>query len=160
MIANTLGIGDFDPVVQQALDGELRRQEEHIELIASEKLRESVGTAVHGSVLPNKYAEGYPGKRYYGCEFVDALEQLTDGRNTNRHCSGNYPWFRRRRRPTGGALDRRCDRAERRGSGCAGRQGTRAGTVPALSSLRRGVAQFCRERFHQDPLNGAPGSSE
>jgi glycine hydroxymethyltransferase len=77
MNANILDIGDFDPPLQQALDGELRRQEEHIELIASENYASSRVLRVQGSVLTNKYAEGYPGKRYYGgCEFVDAVEQL------------------------------------------------------------------------------------
>jgi glycine hydroxymethyltransferase len=77
MNANTRDIGDFDPALQQALDGELRRQEEHIELIASENYTSPWVLRAQGSVLTNKYAEGYPGKRYYGgCEFVDAIEQL------------------------------------------------------------------------------------
>ena len=56
---------------------EKKRQEDHIELIASENYVSPTVLAVQGSVLTNKYAEGYPGKRYYGgCEFVDKVEQL------------------------------------------------------------------------------------
>src|SRR3954465_9528109 len=74
--ANTR-IADFDPELQAALDGERRRQEEHIELIASENYTSPRVLEAQGSVLTNKYAEGYPGKRYYGgCEFVDIAEQL------------------------------------------------------------------------------------
>jgi glycine hydroxymethyltransferase len=74
---NTLDIGSFDPTLQRALDGELLRQEEHIELIASENYASRRVLQAQGSVLTNKYAEGYPGKRYYGgCEFVDTVEQL------------------------------------------------------------------------------------
>jgi glycine hydroxymethyltransferase len=70
-------IADFDPALQQALDGERVRQEEHIELIASENYTSPRVLQAQGSVLTNKYAEGYPGKRYYGgCEFVDIAEQL------------------------------------------------------------------------------------
>ena len=67
----------YDPDLQQALDRERRRQEEHIELIASENYASPRVMAAQGSVLTNKYAEGYPGKRYYGgCEFVDDVETL------------------------------------------------------------------------------------
>jgi glycine hydroxymethyltransferase len=77
MYANTMEIADFDLAMQQALDGERRRQEEHIELIASENYASPRVLKAQGSVLTNKYAEGYPGKRYYGgCEFVDEVEQL------------------------------------------------------------------------------------
>jgi glycine hydroxymethyltransferase len=70
-------IKDFDPQLQQALDAELQRQEDHIELIASENYTSPRVLAAQGSVLTNKYAEGYPGRRYYGgCEFVDVAEQL------------------------------------------------------------------------------------
>ena len=62
---------------QRALDGERARQEDHIELIASENYASPRVLEAQGSVLTNKYAEGYPGKRYYGgCEFVDIAEQL------------------------------------------------------------------------------------
>ena len=67
----------FDPELRRALDGERRRQEEHIELIASENYASPRVLEAQGSVLTNKYAEGYPGKRYYGgCEYVDIAEQL------------------------------------------------------------------------------------
>jgi glycine hydroxymethyltransferase len=67
----------YDPEVAKAIDAEERRQEEHIELIASENYASKRVMAAQGSVLTNKYAEGYPGKRYYGgCEFVDDVETL------------------------------------------------------------------------------------
>ncbi len=70
-------IADFDPELQAALDAESQRQEDHIELIASENYASRRVLEAQGSVLTNKYAEGYPGKRYYGgCEFVDIAEQL------------------------------------------------------------------------------------
>jgi len=66
-----------DSVVQEALDGELERQRTTIELIASENFTSLAVLAAQGSVMTNKYAEGYPGKRYYGgCEFMDVVEQL------------------------------------------------------------------------------------
>jgi len=72
-----MDIARFDPELDQALQGELRRQEEHIELIASENYTSPRVLEAQGSVLTNKYAEGYPGKRYYGgCEYVDIAEQL------------------------------------------------------------------------------------
>src|SRR5580658_9258492 len=68
---------EFDPAIWQVLEKEKERQEEHIELIASENYVSPNVLAVQGSVLTNKYAEGYPGKRYYGgCEFVDIAEKL------------------------------------------------------------------------------------
>jgi len=68
---------EFDPQLAEALANERRRQEEHIELIASENYVSPNVLEAQGSVLTNKYAEGYPGKRYYGgCEFVDVAEQL------------------------------------------------------------------------------------
>nr|WP_298724713.1 serine hydroxymethyltransferase [uncultured Steroidobacter sp.] len=70
-------IAGFDPELQAALDAERRRQEAHIELIASENYASPRVLEAQGSVLTNKYAEGYPGKRYYGgCEHVDVAEQL------------------------------------------------------------------------------------
>src|SRR5215470_15226629 len=66
-----------DPEVWRAISGENQRQEDHLELIASENYASTAVMAAQGSVLTNKYAEGYPGKRYYGgCEFVDVVEQL------------------------------------------------------------------------------------
>jgi glycine hydroxymethyltransferase len=70
-------IATFDPALQTALDAERRRQEEHIELIASENYASPRVLQAQGTVLTNKYAEGYPGKRYYGgCEHVDVVEEL------------------------------------------------------------------------------------
>jgi glycine hydroxymethyltransferase len=77
MFRTTQTIEGFDPELAAALAGERRRQEEHIELIASENYASPRVLAAQGSVLTNKYAEGYPGKRYYGgCEFVDVVESL------------------------------------------------------------------------------------
>jgi glycine hydroxymethyltransferase len=77
MYSRDMTVATFDPELQAALDGELRRQEEHIELIASENYTSPRVLEAQGSVLTNKYAEGYPGKRYYGgCEYVDIAEQL------------------------------------------------------------------------------------
>ena len=70
-------IADFDPELARAIAGEARRQDDHVELIASENYASPAVMEAQGSVLTNKYAEGYPGKRYYGgCEFVDVAEQL------------------------------------------------------------------------------------
>jgi len=70
-------IEDFDPELAQAIANENRRQEDHVELIASENYASPRVMEAQGSQLTNKYAEGYPGKRYYGgCEFVDIAEQL------------------------------------------------------------------------------------
>src|SRR3990167_3982995 len=70
-------IEHFDPALWSALEREMQRQEDHIELIASENYASPRVLAAQGSVLTNKYAEGYPGKRYYGgCQYVDIAEQL------------------------------------------------------------------------------------
>ena len=67
----------FDPEVAKAIQNENRRQEEHVELIASENYASPRVMAAQGGVMTNKYAEGYPGKRYYGgCEYVDDVERL------------------------------------------------------------------------------------
>src|SRR5260370_17547936 len=66
-----------DPEVWQAIQGEQKRQQQGLEMIASENYTSPAVLAAQGSVLTNKYAEGYPGKRYYGgCEFVDLAERL------------------------------------------------------------------------------------
>ena len=70
-------IEGYDPELAQAIADERRRQEDHVELIASENYASPRVMEAQGSVLTNKYAEGYPGKRYYGgCEYVDVAEQL------------------------------------------------------------------------------------
>ena len=77
MFSKTQTIADFDGETWAAIQQESRRQEEHVELIASENYTSPMVLAAQGSVLTNKYAEGYPGKRYYGgCEYVDVVEQL------------------------------------------------------------------------------------
>ena len=77
MYDRTLGIAQVDPELWKAIEAENRRQEAHIELIASENYASPAVMAAQGSQLTNKYAEGYPGKRYYGgCEHVDVAEAL------------------------------------------------------------------------------------
>jgi glycine hydroxymethyltransferase len=77
MYTKNMSIDGFDPELFSAMEQERVRQEEHIELIASENYASPRVLEAQGSVLTNKYAEGYPGKRYYGgCEFVDVAEQL------------------------------------------------------------------------------------
>ena len=72
-----LDLSQSDPALWAAIQQEATRQEDHIELIASENYTSPAVMQAQGSVLTNKYAEGYPGKRYYGgCEFVDIVEQL------------------------------------------------------------------------------------
>ncbi|MDR0218172.1 MAG: serine hydroxymethyltransferase [Enterobacteriaceae bacterium] len=77
MLKREMNIANYDPELWQAMEQEVRRQEEHIELIASENYTSPRVMQAQGSQLTNKYAEGYPGKRYYGgCEYVDIVEQL------------------------------------------------------------------------------------
>ena len=77
MFARDARIEGYDPELAQAIADEQRRQEDHVELIASENYCSPRVMQAQGSVLTNKYAEGYPGKRYYGgCEYVDIAEQL------------------------------------------------------------------------------------
>ncbi len=77
MLDSVDNLDTYDPELAKAIDNEERRQEEHVELIASENYASKRVMAVQGSVLTNKYAEGYPGKRYYGgCEYVDDAESL------------------------------------------------------------------------------------
>ena len=77
MFDRNQGIAQVDPELWQAIEAENRRQEAHIELIASENYASPAVMAAQGSQLTNKYAEGYPGKRYYGgCEHVDVAESL------------------------------------------------------------------------------------
>ncbi len=77
MFDRNMKIEGYDEALWEAIAGEQRRQEEHIELIASENYTSPRVMEAQGSVLTNKYAEGYPGKRYYGgCEYVDIAEQL------------------------------------------------------------------------------------
>ena len=77
MLKREMNIADYDAALWQAMEQEKVRQEEHVELIASENYTSPRVMEAQGSQLTNKYAEGYPGKRYYGgCEYVDIVEQL------------------------------------------------------------------------------------
>ena len=81
MFDKEMTIAGFDPELDAAMKAEIVRQEEHIELIASENYASPRVMEAQGSVLTNKYAEGYPGKRYYGgCEHVDVVEELAIAR--------------------------------------------------------------------------------
>ncbi|MBC6961263.1 MAG: serine hydroxymethyltransferase [Nitrosomonas sp.] len=84
MFSQSLMIEQVDPDLWQAIKGEVQRQEDHIELIASENYASPAVLQAQGTVLTNKYAEGYPGKRYYGgCRYVDIVEQLAIDRLRN-----------------------------------------------------------------------------
>lgn len=77
MLKRNMNIADYDPDLWKAMQKEVERQEQHIELIASENYTSPRVMQAQGSQLTNKYAEGYPGKRYYGgCQYVDIVEQL------------------------------------------------------------------------------------
>ncbi len=77
MVSPVTKIAEYDPELAAAMAAELQRQEDHVELIASENYASERVMEAQGSVLTNKYAEGYPGKRYYGgCEHVDVAERL------------------------------------------------------------------------------------
>ena len=100
MFPKSMSIAEFDPEIQAAIKAEEIRQEEHIELIASENYTSPAVLEAQGSQLTNKYAEGYPGKRYYGgCEYVDVAEQLAidrlkqlfgaDAANVQPHCGAS-----------------------------------------------------------------------
>lgn len=90
MFAKSMTIADFDKELWSAIQAEVRRQEDHIELIASENYTSPRVLEAQGSVLTNKYAEGYPAKRYYGgCEYVDIAEQLAIDR-VKQLFSANY----------------------------------------------------------------------
>ena len=90
MFTKEFRIEGFDDVLAHAMEEECRRQEEHVELIASENYASPRVLQAQGSVLTNKYAEGYPGRRYYGgCEFVDVAEELAIDR-AKRLFSADY----------------------------------------------------------------------
>ena len=90
MFARDARIEGYDPELAQAIADEQRRQEDHVELIASENYCSPRVMQAQGSVLTNKYAEGYPGKRYYGgCEYVDIAERLairSEERRVGKEC--------------------------------------------------------------------------
>ena len=100
MYARSHGIAQADPEIWAAIQAEHQRQEDHIELIASENYASPAVLAAAGTQLTNKYAEGYPGRRYYGgCEYVDVAEQLAidrvkqlfgaDAANVQPHCGAS-----------------------------------------------------------------------
>ena len=100
MYSRNILIEQTDPEIFAAIQAENARQEHHIELIASENYASPAVMAAQGSQLTNKYAEGYPGKRYYGgCEYVDIAEQLAIDRvkqifgavaaNVQPHCGAS-----------------------------------------------------------------------
>lgn len=77
MLPNNESLNQIDPEIAEAIRLELHRQQDQIELIASENIVSSAVLAAQGSIMTNKYAEGYPARRYYGgCEYVDIAEQL------------------------------------------------------------------------------------
>ena len=77
IFSNNESIKEYDSELWSSMENESLRQEEHIELIASENYASTRVLEAQGSVLTNKYAEGYPSKRYYGgCEYVDIAEEL------------------------------------------------------------------------------------
>ena len=77
MFSRSVTVESYDPEVAKAIAQEVERQQDHVELIASENYVSPAVMQAQGSQLTNKYAEGYPGKRYYGgCEYVDIVEQL------------------------------------------------------------------------------------
>ena len=79
-------LAEADPEVHAAIRGELSRQRDRIELIASENIASRAVLEATGSVFTNKYAEGYPGRRYYGgCEYADVVERLRS--SAQRNCS-------------------------------------------------------------------------
>ena len=78
---NTMSLAELDPDVAAAMNGELSRQRDTLEMIASENFVPRAVLQAQGSVLTNKYAEGYPGRRYYGgCEYVDVVEDIARDR--------------------------------------------------------------------------------
>ena len=105
---------EVDPAIAAVLAGELDRQQPTLEMIASENFAPRAVLAGQGSVLTNKYAEGYPGKRYYGgCEYVDVVEQLAIDRASRRCSAPSTPTCSRTRarRPTPPSSSRCSSRA-------------------------------------------------
>ncbi|MCG6877492.1 MAG: serine hydroxymethyltransferase, partial [Betaproteobacteria bacterium] len=77
MSLNNEPLATVDPEIWEAIQGEVAREENFLSLVASENYASPAVLAAQGSLMTNKYAEGYPGKRYYGgCEFVDVAEEL------------------------------------------------------------------------------------
>ena len=105
---------ESDPEVAAAIDNETRRQHEGLELIASENFVSEAVLEAAGSVFTNKYAEGYPGKRYYGgCEFADVVENLARDTRQEDYSTRSMPTCSRMpdRRPTWRRMPRCCSPA-------------------------------------------------
>ena len=112
MFDTTTTLESFDPDLAKAIAHENRRQEEHVELIASENYASPRVMAAQGSVLTNKYAEGYPGKRYYGgCEYVDDCRNAGDRAGQDSCSAPTTPTCSRipARRPTPRSTWRCCE---------------------------------------------------
>ena len=107
---------EVDPQIAAAIDNEARRQHEGLELIASENFVSEAVLEAAGSVFTNKYAEGYPGKRYYGgCEFTDVVEESGARAREEAVSAPSMPTCSRirDRRPTRQRMPRCCSRATR-----------------------------------------------
>ena len=161
-------LAEADPAIDAVLKGELHRQREQIELIASENIVSRAVLEAQGSVLTNKYAEGYPGRRYYGgCEDVDEAEQLAIDR------AKQAVRLRVRQRPA--ALRRAGQPGGVHGAAAAGRHlhghGARPGRPPHPRLARQPVGQVVQgrvlrrearqppDRLRADGSGGAPARS-
>src|SRR5690606_40910889 len=90
----TQSLAQLDPEVAAAVDAELARQRDTLEMIASENFAPRAVLEAQGTVLTNKYAEGYPGRRYYGgCEHVDVVERSEEQRLNSSHVKISYAVF-------------------------------------------------------------------
>ena len=150
MFTRSRTLADADPELWNAIAGENKRQEDHIELIASENYASTAVMAAQGSQLTNKYAEGYPGKRYYGgCEFVDVAERIAIERAMKlfRRGSGQRAAPFRCTGQPGGVL---C-RAE------AGRHDSRHEPAAWRSPDARLAGEHLRQVVQRDPLWTRPG---
>src|SRR5271169_5662702 len=106
-------LAEVDPEIARILAAELNRQREGIELIASENFTSRAVLEAVGSVLTNKYAEGYPGRRYYGgCEYVDQVETLAIERRCSRPASSACSLTRARRPGQSGRSADACNRGQ------------------------------------------------
>lgn len=135
-------MAEADPAIDAVLKGELHRQQEQIELIASENIVSRAVLEVAGSVLTNKYAEGYPRRRYYGgCEEVDKAEDLAIERAKKLfNCSFANVQPHLARRPTRPCSWRCCSRATRP------RHGARPGRAPDARLAGQPVGQVVQGR--------------
>ena len=137
-------LADLDPEVHRAISAELGRQQNTLEMIASENFAPLAVMQAQGSVLTNKYAEGYPGRRYYGgCENVDVIEQLAIDRLNALFGSS----IRQRAAALGCAGQRRCDG----GTAAARRHDSRSRTRPRRTPHPRHEAELLRQAVRRRP---------